>query len=179
MPGNEHRPHHVGVAAQGRNGDKGSNFFLFPIIFFEPDGTGPPEAGGCVSIRLKFFWFFLFTTDAASEGNANIVCKLPSGEEENERSEVKKNSSRRDRARPARDCWSRKSFKATCALDKISASARTKNGAIVSVLIARLGKSCQNVPAHFDDFPLKTGRAGNLYSRACAIHLYSANRRNS
>ncbi len=34
----------------------------------------------------------MFTTDAASEGNANIVCKLPSGEEENERSEVKKNS---------------------------------------------------------------------------------------
>ena len=44
---------------------------------------------GCA---LKFFWFFLFTTDAASEGNANMVCKLPSGEEKNERSEVKKNS---------------------------------------------------------------------------------------
>ncbi len=44
---------------------------------------------GCA---LKFFWFFLFTTDAASEGNANVVCQLPSGEEENERSEVKKNS---------------------------------------------------------------------------------------
>ncbi len=44
---------------------------------------------GCA---LKSFWFFLFTTDAASEGNANMVCKLPSGEEENERSEVKKNS---------------------------------------------------------------------------------------
>ena len=88
-------------------------------------------------------------------------------------------SFRRDRVRPARDCWKRKSFKATCALDKISASARTKNRAIVSVLIARLGKSCQNVPAHFDDFPLKTGRAGNLYSRACAIHAISAHRQNS
>ncbi len=43
---------------------------------------GPPVAGGCVSIRLKFFWFLLFTTDAASECNANVVCKLPSGEEE-------------------------------------------------------------------------------------------------
>ncbi len=40
----------------------------------------------------EVFLFFLFTTDAASESNANIVCKLPSGEEENERSEVKKNS---------------------------------------------------------------------------------------
>ncbi|WP_294591874.1 hypothetical protein [uncultured Rikenella sp.] len=55
---------------------------------------GPSAAGGCVSIRLKFFWFFLFTTDATSEGNANKVCKLPSGEEENKRSEVKKNSTR-------------------------------------------------------------------------------------
>ena len=36
-------------------------------------------------------------------------------------------SFRRDRVRPARDCWKRKSFKATCALDKISASARTEN----------------------------------------------------
>ena len=44
------------------------------------------------SIRLKFFLFSLFTTDAASESNANKVCELPSGEEENERSEVKKNS---------------------------------------------------------------------------------------
>ena len=56
---------------------------------------GPPAAGGCVSIRLKFFRFLLFTTDAAGECNANAVCKLPSGEEENERSEVKKNSSSR------------------------------------------------------------------------------------
>ncbi len=27
---------------------------------------------------------------------------------------------------------------------------------------ARLGKSCQNVPAHFDDFPLKAWRAVEL-----------------
>ncbi|WP_300601551.1 hypothetical protein, partial [uncultured Rikenella sp.] len=31
---------------------------------------------------LKFFRFLLFTTDAASERNANAVCELPSGEEE-------------------------------------------------------------------------------------------------
>ncbi len=52
-------------------------------------------AAGSLRMRkhpLKFFWFSLFTTDAASESNANAVCKLPSGEEENERSEVKKNS---------------------------------------------------------------------------------------
>uniref|UniRef100_UPI00272D4F6B hypothetical protein n=1 Tax=uncultured Rikenella sp. TaxID=368003 RepID=UPI00272D4F6B len=48
---------------------------------------------GCA---LKFFWFSLFTTDAASESNANKVCELPSGEEENERSEVKKNSTSRN-----------------------------------------------------------------------------------
>ncbi|WP_300400774.1 hypothetical protein, partial [uncultured Rikenella sp.] len=54
--------------------------------------SGPPAAGGCASICRKSFWFFLFTTDAASENNANIVCKVPSGQEENERSEVKKNS---------------------------------------------------------------------------------------
>ncbi len=39
------------------------------------------------SIRLKFFLFSLFTTDAASESNANAVCKLPSGEGEGEASE--------------------------------------------------------------------------------------------
>ncbi len=56
----------------------------------QPKGRhGQSIPQGCA---LKSFWFFLFTTDAASEGNANMVCKLPSGEEENERSEVKKNS---------------------------------------------------------------------------------------
>ena len=65
----------------------------------------------CVSIALKFFWFSLTSsssrylgiarkrslrsercsveksgtkTDAAGEGNANAVCRLPSGEEETE-----------------------------------------------------------------------------------------------
>ncbi|WP_298064699.1 hypothetical protein, partial [uncultured Rikenella sp.] len=37
------------------------------------------------------FWFSLFTTDAASESRAGLHA-LPSGEEENERSEVKENS---------------------------------------------------------------------------------------
>ena len=50
----------------------------------------------------KVFLFFLLTTDAAGECNANAVCKLPNGEKENERSEVKKNSSSRGSAQIAR-----------------------------------------------------------------------------
>ncbi len=69
---------------------------ILPIIA-RPPKIQPNQSGrhgqsipqGCA---LKFFWFFLFTTDAASERNANVVCQLPSGEEENEHSEVKKNS---------------------------------------------------------------------------------------
>ncbi len=40
----------------------------------------------------RFFRFSLFTTDAASESRTGKPA-LPSGEEENERSEVKENSS--------------------------------------------------------------------------------------
>ncbi|WP_297830240.1 hypothetical protein [uncultured Rikenella sp.] len=47
----------------------------------------------------------MFTTDAASEGNANMVCKLPSGEEENERSEVKKNSTLQHNESSVRNNW--------------------------------------------------------------------------
>ena len=65
-------------------------------------------AGGCVSIRLKFFWFSLFTTDAASEGNANAVCELPSGEEEGEANE---NSPSRGSAQTARHALGGKSSK--------------------------------------------------------------------
>ena len=39
----------------------------------------------------KFFWFSLFTTDAASESRDRLRAMV-SGEEENERSEVKENS---------------------------------------------------------------------------------------
>ncbi len=43
------------------------------------------------SVRCSVLWYFLFTTDAASESRAGSHA-LPSGEEENERSEVKKYS---------------------------------------------------------------------------------------
>ena len=51
--------------------------------------TRPKHPSG---MRAKVFWFFLFTTDAASEGRAGLHA-MASGEEENERSEVSKNSS--------------------------------------------------------------------------------------
>ncbi len=50
-------------------------------------------------MRSKVFSVLLFTTDAASESNANAVCKLPSGEEEGE---AKRNSSRPGNAQLAR-----------------------------------------------------------------------------
>ncbi len=42
---------------------------------------------------------------------------------------------------------------------------------------ARLGKSCQNVPAHFDDFPFKAWRAEHFNRRPLGFHLDFAHRK--
>ncbi|WP_304736198.1 hypothetical protein, partial [uncultured Rikenella sp.] len=85
-------PCSLGCGFPAQRANNGHNTPSAPHRKIQPNQSGRHGQSIPQGCALKFFWFFLFTTDAASEGNANMVCKLPSGEEKNERSEVKKNS---------------------------------------------------------------------------------------